>query len=115
MKKMLLVFSAVMFLFTVSTPVYSQGMRVGVQIGAAIPVGDWSDYVSTGIGGIGTFHYELNKKLSATGSLGYYSFGSSEDMKDQYLAIGDYSYTIIPIVVGLRYGLGKEGESFQPI
>ncbi len=114
MKKLLFVTTVIMMLFTVSTPANSQQMRVGVQIGAAIPVGDWSDWVSTGIGGIGTFHYVLNQKISLTGALGYYSFSSKEDMSNAIGAWGDYSYSVMPIVVGIRYGLGKENESFQP-
>jgi len=114
MKKILLVVSFLLLLFFVTTTSRSQGMRVGVQIGAGFPTGDWSDYVSTGMGGIGTFHYELNKKISLTGALGYYSFGSAKDVQEALGSLGDYSYSITPIVAGIRYGLGKEGESFQP-
>jgi len=74
MKKILFVVSILFLLSCITTTSNSQGMRVGVQIGAGFPTGDWSDYVSTGMGGIGTFHYELNKKISLTGAIGYYSF-----------------------------------------
>jgi outer membrane protein W len=115
MKKVLFIFALTALFFTASTPLRAQQMRVGVQIGAAIPVGgDWSDWVSTGIGGIGTFHYVLNQKVTLTGALGYYSFGSKNSLANTYLAVGDYSYSVMPIVVGLRYNMGKESESFQP-
>jgi len=114
MKKILTIVAIIMLFFAVSTPANAQGLRVGVQIGAAIPLGDWSDWVSTGMGGIGTVHYQINPKISLTGALGYYSFGAKNDLSELLGSLGDYSYSVVPIVAGIRYGLGKESESFQP-
>ncbi len=114
MKKLLVINAIIMMFFSVTMPVHAQQMKAGVQIGAAIPVGDWGDWVSTGFGGIGTFHYELKPEITLTGAIGYYSFGSKNDISDLIGSYGDYSYSVVPIVAGARYNLGKNAEKFMP-
>lgn len=114
MKKVIVVLAVIIMMFGFTSKSDAQQMKAGVQLGVALPIGDWSDWVSTGFGGIATFHYELKPEITLTGALGYYSFGSSSDVSNILGSYGDYSYSIVPIVAGLRYNLGKSNEQFRP-
>lgn len=93
-----LLFVALFSLLSLS--VFAQ--KVSVQAGLAFPMGDFGDAAGTGFGISGTYEYFLEKGMSLTGSIGYYSFGAKEDIPGF-----DYSLSNIPIMVGGRYYLGK--------
>lgn len=114
MKRIFLGFIVLSILFTFTYTSKAQEMKFGMQAGIALPLGDFGDVASTGFGALGTFHYGLKSDIILTGALGYYYFGSDKDISDALGSYGDYSYSIIPLVAGVRYHLGKKAEQFNP-
>lgn len=101
MKKLLLVlFVAVL---AVAFTNAQSKMGVSVQGGVFLPTGDFGDAAGTGFGGTGTFLYDLTPMLQITGSIGYATWGSKEDLPSGW----EWSFSAIPVQVGLRYALGK--------
>jgi hypothetical protein len=78
-------------------------MAVGIQAGIALPMGDFGDGYDMGFGGQGIFVYHINPNLDITGSAGYLTWGGKE---------GDYTFSSIPILAGVRYYFGK--DKFNP-
>jgi len=114
MKKIVLSLIVVFLFFAFTNNSRAQDMKVGAQIGVALPLGDFGDVASTGFGGLGTFHYVLKPNITLTGALGYYYFGSDKDISDVLGSYFDYSYSIIPLVVGYRCYLGEKAGQFNP-
>lgn len=114
MKKIVLSLIVVFLFVAFTNNSRAQDMKVGAQIGVALPLGDFGDVASTGFGGLGTFHYVLKPNITLTGALGYYYFGSDKDISNALGSYGDYSYSIIPLVAGIRYHLGKKADEFNP-
>ncbi|MGE5681575.1 MAG: acyloxyacyl hydrolase [Bacillota bacterium] len=77
----------------------SSNTGVGLQAGVAIPTGNFGDAASLGIGGEGTFEYRFTPQLGLDVSLGFYSWGSKNDLPPGY----DFSIADIPLLVGARY------------
>jgi len=100
MKKMFVLVSAVSWILLAPT-LHAQGMAVGGQLGLGLPMGDFGDSYSTGIGLCGIFHYEVQPNIRLTGTLGYYSFGV---ITNSFVTEG--SLKTIPILVGARYNFG---------
>jgi opacity protein-like surface antigen len=82
-----------------SSFINAQGkMGVGVQAGIALPMGDFGDGYDMGFGGNATFAYHLNPMVDITGSIGYLTWSGKD---------GDYTFSSIPVLVGIRYYFGQ--------
>ncbi|MCX8104378.1 MAG: porin family protein [Ignavibacterium album] len=101
MKKLLLVLF-VTVLAVAFTNAQSK-MGVSVQGGVFLPTGDFGDAAATGFGGTGTFTYNVTPMLQVTGSIGYATWGPKEDLPSGW----EWSFSSIPVQVGLRYAFGK--------
>lgn len=103
MKRILLIFTTLVILFTASDCVKAQGaMNVGGQLTLAVPTGDLGNVVSTGFGFIGTFGYKYMPNIDITGKIGFVSFGEKSGLS----GFADYSFSVIPILVGGKMYLG---------
>lgn len=101
MKKL---FTVLFMIFFAGSFIYAQGkMGISVQGGVFLPTGDFGDAAGTGFGGTGTFLYDLSPMFQVTGSVGYATWGSKEDLPAGW----EYSFSSIPVQVGLRYAFGK--------
>jgi hypothetical protein len=93
-------------IFISNTSIYSQ-LRLSVQPGLQIPIGDFSNSAALGIGVSSTLEYLISQKKgvdwSLTGMIGYNYFSANKDLPEGE----DYSYGDIPILVGLRFYLSK--------
>ncbi len=82
--------------------------RLSVQPGLQVPLGDFSNTASVGIGGNATVEYLNSQKKgvdwSVTGTTGYTYFTANKNLPEGEV----YSYSDIPLLAGLRYYLGKE-------
>ena len=112
MRKTLIIVLFVIFPLLASTPVMAQQLRVGIQLGSPIPTDNWTNYASAGFGGMGTLSYEIHSKIAFTAALGYYFFGSSD--KNYLAKYGDYDFSVIPIVGGLRYSFLNNPGKISP-
>ena len=73
MKKVL--FVLILSFFFISSVNAQQGkMHIGAGLELALPIGDWSDFASTGIGGTARFEYAFNKQIVGMVTAGYISF-----------------------------------------
>jgi len=72
-------------------------MGVGVDVTGILPLGDYSDAASFGIGALARFEYAVNPQLSITGRAGYiYNLGTPDG----------FSLSLIPILAGATYHVG---------
>jgi opacity protein-like surface antigen len=72
-------------------------MHIGAGLEVALPIGDWSDAASTGIGGTARFEYQFAPKIVGMFTAGYISFGGQE------FGGVDWSYSAIPFLPGVKY------------
>ena len=96
MKKVL--FVLILSFFFISSVNAQQGkMHIGAGLELALPIGDWSDFASTGIGGTARFEYQFAPKIVGMLTAGYISFGGEK--------VGDseWSYSAIPFLPGVKY------------
>ena len=93
MKKVLLV--AVLFLVT-TVAAFAQKGDIGISVGVegALPVGDWSDGYSIGVGGSLKGLYGISDAGQVTLTVGYDRFG----VKDF-----DGSLSLVPVLAGYRH------------
>jgi opacity protein-like surface antigen len=105
MKKFLLIALVAISVFVISSLQASskEEMKIGGDIGIALPMGDFGDFANTGFGLNAVFSYFLNPQLAITGTLGYWSFGSKVD---------GYSFSTVPLNGGIQYRFNK--GKFQP-
>jgi hypothetical protein len=105
--KSLLPLVCIVFLLAAPSLFAQQPIMLGGQLGIGLPMGDFSDNLSTGIGVQGTILYQLQPKLNLVGHLGYTRFGYKTSS-----TVASGSYSVIPIVAGARYDLGE--DNFKP-
>jgi len=74
MKKVILLL-IVAFFFIGNVNAQQGKMHVGAGLELALPIGDWSDFASTGIGGTARFEYAFSKQIVGMLTAGYISFG----------------------------------------
>lgn len=99
----------VVFMVALSLNTSAQ-IRIGGQAGLAVPMGDFGDLVGMGFGFHGLFVYQLQPQLELTGLLGYTTFGSKDNT-----VYGDYSFSTIPLLAGVRYAFSEQGVNpFRP-
>jgi len=96
MKKLLTVFIAVI-LFAGLLNAAPGDKSLGVGLNIALPMGSFGDVAGTGIGGTAVFEMELAPQIIGTGTAGYISWGGKD------FGGFSYSYSAIPILVGVKY------------
>jgi len=107
MKKLTALFIVFMVAFSLNT---SAQIRVGGQVGLAVPMGNLGDVASMGFGFNGLFVYQLQPQIELTGLIGYTTFGAKEEVEGF-----DYSLSTIPLLAGIRYSFSEEGVNpFRP-
>jgi hypothetical protein len=85
-----------------STNATAGSITIGVGAEAAIPMGDFSNATSFGIGGLALGSYDIDENLAVNLKAGYLHFSG----KDQTVPGGgtaSTSYGIIPILIGAKY------------
>jgi len=86
-----------------------------VSIGAemAFPGGDFgSRNAGTGFGASVRYEYAANEYMSLTGNVGYLSFGK-KSMETGFGVNTDYTSSIIPILIGVKYYLNGEDNGLH--
>jgi len=77
-------------------------MTLGPALEFALPLGDFSDLASFGVGGTARFEYGLQPKIALTGNIGYIWFsGESTELYD-------YSISAIPLIAGVKYSFAPQ-------
>ena len=112
MKKILLVavFAVAAFCASAQTESTSKGRtRFSIGLEAGLPVGDFDDVFSFGIGGTAKAEIPVASKAFATVSAGYTSLSYTDDLKKSFKAIGvdDKAQGFVPLKAGLKYFFGK--------
>jgi hypothetical protein len=83
---------------------FAQGtgnLSVGVGLETAIPMGDFSNVTSLGIGGLAVGTYHVDQNLALNFKAGYLHFsGKDQVVEGQTVST---SYGIVPILVGAKY------------
>jgi len=105
MKKALLLFAAGLFFVGVSNAQYERpiGSEFSVGITGALPVGDFSDVSSFGLGADLKYAYNFNESIAATVSAGYNNFFVKDELKN----LGaDKNVGIVPLKAGVRFSMG---------
>ena len=77
--------------------------RVGVGAEGGIPIGDFSNFASLGIGGIGSVAYVVDPNFEVTLKSGYLNFSGKDITVPGFGTISGTSGSIIPILVGGKY------------
>jgi hypothetical protein len=75
----------------------SQGISVGANL--ALPIGDWSNSANVGFGGTATYERSFAPNIVGQVYTGYISFGGKDSGLDGY----SYSYSMVPIMLGIKY------------
>ena len=72
-------------------------MTLGPALELSLPIGDFADISSFGVGGTARFEYGLQPKLALTANLGYlwWSGESTEFF--------DYNVSAVPLIAGVKY------------
>ncbi len=78
-------------------------MYVGVGPLITIPIGEFNNTTSMGLGIKGNFIYRISKKFEATGSIGYISWGPDKTTIATTTVEATESTTAIPILIGTRF------------
>lgn len=77
----------------------------------ALTMGDFNDAWSGAVGGSFTFAYLLaSSAIMLTATVGYLSYLNKEDLPQGY----DFSFSTIPILIGLRYLFLRNMAAFMP-
>ncbi len=96
MKKLLFVL-LVLFFFMGNVNAQEGKMHIGAGVEIGLPIGDWSDFAGTGIGGSARFEYAFTKQIVGMLTAGYISFGGKE------IESFSFSYSAIPFLPGVKY------------
>jgi opacity protein-like surface antigen len=120
MKKTLLVVSILLLniaLFAQQTDLEKSAIKaISVNFGLdfALPMGDFSDFASMGVGGDVTFEYPFSSIFIGTGSIGYLAFGS-EDIDLGIFGKFTHSNSAVPINVGAKIFLSEKKDFYAII
>lgn len=77
-------------------------MTLGPALELSLPMGDFSDMASFGVGATARFEYGLQPKIALTGNIGYIWF--SGESNEAY----DYSVSAIPLIAGIKYSFAPQ-------
>jgi hypothetical protein len=103
MKKILLALSIAVMAFSTN----AQQIKLGGNLGLAVPMGDFGDVAGTGFGFSATGKYMLNEQMAVGANLGYYGFGEKEySVGYGTVKVG---YSIIPVTGLFHYYFLTEG------
>jgi hypothetical protein len=102
MKKVLVVLIALFCLVGMTNAQSKFGASVQGAVG--LPMGDFGDLCKTGFGALGTGTYTINPNLDIIATVGYMTFS--------FKNVDDASFSVIPILGGVRYYFGK--DKFRP-
>lgn len=101
MKKIVTVLSALVL----GTTAMAQGNQISLGLDAALPMGDYADGYSLGIGPAAGFELPVGDNLGITAQLSYQILMVNSDLKD-FIA----SASTIPIQAGLKYYFQEQQE-----
>jgi outer membrane protein W len=101
MKRYIILFAMLIVIIAANNS-YSQ-LRLSLQGGIQAPTGEFGNTAATGFGGAATFEYWQNTPLSFTASAGYFAW----EQQGNVPAGHTYSFSTIPIMLGMRYYLGR--------
>lgn len=73
---------------------------IGIDVGGALPLGDFADAADFGIAALGRFEFGINDMLAVTARAGI-TYWLAKDPID--------SYIFIPIYAGVKYKIGTSG------
>lgn len=117
MSKVLIVVAALVLL---SLPLFGQSagpapgtLSLGIGVETGVPMGDFSNYTSFGIGGLAVGSYDIDQNLAVNVKVGYLHF-SGKDYTILAHTINT-SFSEVPILVGLKYFFtpATEGTSMR--
>ncbi len=112
MKNLLLAFAAVALFATSSS--FAQKINFGIGADIALPMGNFGNLVSIGIGGTAKVYYPLKDELIVlTGTAGYMTF-SGKDVVSGGQTVNAGSWSMIPVLVGARYYFAPLSAKFRP-
>ncbi|OFY13101.1 MAG: hypothetical protein A2X11_13115 [Bacteroidetes bacterium GWE2_42_24] len=91
-------------------------IKIGVNAGLGLPMGDFGDSYKMGFGGSVEGKYFLNENIAVGATFGYYSFTGKDELLTA-LSLGtessaDAKFTIMPILATVDYYFATEG--FKP-
>jgi hypothetical protein len=88
----------------ISSSAYSQkgNNQIGVGVDLGLPMGDFGDFSSFGVGGYVKGLYGIGTAGQITLTTGYQSYAAKKEIKDA-LGADKYNLTIIPVLVGYRH------------
>ena len=107
MKKILFiaVLTAVSFAgFAQSEKTESKALKFSIGVEGALPIGDFGDVYSFGIGGSLQGEYKVAPELGLTLNAGYINYS----VKDKFKGFGSESFGLIPVMAGIRYYFGEQ-------
>ncbi|MDR3706142.1 MAG: porin family protein [Paludibacteraceae bacterium] len=112
--KKLVKFSAIAAMFLFSSLAANAQIKVGINAGAQLPMGDFKDLSKTGFGGGLSGKYMLNPNMGVGLNLGYYAFDGKDQTAELSTAsdtstasAGKTKVTIIPITANFTYYFGE--------
>lgn len=106
MKKALLLFAVGLFVIgATNAQSYERpiGSEFSIGISPALPVGDFSDVSSFGVGADLKYAYNFNESIAATVSAGYNNFFVKGDLKD----LGFKDMGFVPLKAGVRFSMAN--------
>lgn len=106
MKKVLLIaaLTAVSFAGFAQDDKGGKKLSFSVGVEAALPIGDYADSYSIGIGGTVQGDYNVNDKFAITLNSGYITYsGKSIDLGSGFGSIKISSLGVIPVLAGAKY------------
>lgn len=106
MKKIITIFALLFFVVSVNAQI---SLKLGLGADVIAPNGEFKDRAELGYGGSAQLELSLLDKIVGVATIGYFTFGEKD-----LAGIGNYSYAIIPVTVGVKYflisGLYAEGN-----
>jgi hypothetical protein len=77
-------------------------MTLGPALEVSLPMGDFSDIATFGVGGTARFEYGLQPKIALTANIGYLWW--SGESNDAF----DYSVSAVPLIAGIKYSFAPQ-------
>jgi hypothetical protein len=113
MKKFGVILFAIAMMFALngkslrSEPIQHFDMAGTLQLGLALPMGDWSDFWGTSFGALGSFEYRVAENISALASIGFIQWSQLNETYE------NFNYYSIPIQVAGHYYFSST-KDFRP-
>lgn len=113
MKRIVVIIMALVFMLAISSEnakseaIKQFDMAGTLQLGLALPMGEWSDFWGTSFGALGSFEYKVTEDISALASIGFIQWSQVNETYE------DFTYYSIPIQVAGHYYFSATKE-FRP-